>query len=129
MNIEGFFSLIQTLIVLVAVILLANGVLKYLNRYMVGKNKIVKIVERVAVNKNSYISIVNICGKYYLMSFSENKNEILKELNDEEIKNFVKEPEEGRYYLEMGKRIGKKISIFKNHSSFSSDFDTTDRIS
>lgn len=130
MNIEGFFALIQTFIVLVAVILLANGLLKYLNRYMTGKNKIVKIIERVAVNKNSYISIVEICGKYYLMSFSENKNEILKELNEEEIKDFVKESKEGQSYHEMGKRIGKKISLFKNHhSGFSGDFDTTDRIS
>ena len=129
MDMDSFFSLIQTLIVLVMVIFLANWVLKYLNKYMTGKNKLVKVIERIAVNKNSYISIVEICGKYYLMSFSESGNEILKELNEEEIKNFIieSEEEEGRmYYLEMGKKIAKKISNYRNGTDLSNDINSTD---
>ena len=129
MNIDSFFSLIQTLIVLVLVIFLANRVLKYLNKYMTGKNKLIKVIERTAVNKNSYISVVDICGKYYLMSFSENSNEILKELDEEEIKDLLvgSEDVEGhKYYLEMRKKIGEKISIFKTDNNHSNDFDTTD---
>lgn len=81
MPLESIFSLIQTVIILIIVIFLANFTLKYLNKHMSANNKIVKIIERVAVNKNSYISVVEITGKYYLMSFNENSNEILKELD------------------------------------------------
>lgn len=130
MNIDSFFSLIQTLIVLFIVIFLANWVLKYLNKYMTGKNKLVKVIERVAVNKNSYISIVEICGKYYLMSFGESRNEILKELNEEEIKDLLVESEEEeghKYYLEMGKKIAKKISDYRNGTDLSDDINSTDK--
>ena len=130
MGIEGIFSLIQILIVLIIVILFANYVLKYLNKYMVGRNKIVKIVERVAVNKNSYISIVKICRKYYLMSFNENRNEILKELDVKEINDLVEEFEdEGRDYFEMGKTLAKKISNYNNNNNTSDNINSTDNIS
>lgn len=130
MGIDSFFSLIQTLIVLIIVIVLANFLLKYLNKYMLGKNKIVKIIERVCVNKNSYISIVDICGKYYLMSFSEEGNEILRELDQEEIGYFVDSlEEEGTNYLEMGRKFAKKISIHRTNNNLSDDIDSTDHIS
>ena len=130
MGIEGIFSLIQILIVLIIVILFANYVLKYLNKYMVGRNKIIKIVERVAVNKNSYISIVKICRKYYLMSFNENRNEILKELDVKEINDLVEEFEdEGRDYFEMGKTLAKKISNYNNNNNTSDNINSTDNIS
>jgi flagellar protein FliO/FliZ len=130
MGIEGIFSLIQILIVLIIVIIFANYVLKYLNKYMVGRNKIVKIVERVAVNKNSYISIVKICRKYYLMSFNENRNEILKELDVKEINDLVEEFEdEGRDYFEMGKTLAKKISNYNNNNNTSDNINSTDNIS
>lgn len=130
MGIEGIFSLIQILIVLIIVIIFANYVLKYLNKYMVGRNKIIKIVERVAVNKNSYISIVKICRKYYLMSFNENRNEILKELDVKEINDLVEEFEdEGRDYFEMGKTLAKKISNYNNNNNTSDNINSTDNIS
>ena len=130
MGIEGIFSLIQILIVLIIVIIFANYVLKYLNKYMVGRNKIVKIVERVAVNKNSYISIVKICRKYNLMSFNENRNEILKELDVKEINDLVEEFEdEGRDYFEMGKTLAKKISNYNNNNNASDNINSTDNIS
>ena len=128
MDIDSFFSLIQTLIILAIVIFLANWILKYLNKYMTGKTKLIKIIERTQVNKNSYLSVVQICGQYYLMSFNENSSEILKELSEKEIQNLlVQTEEEGhKYYLEMRKKIGQKIPIFKNDNNHSNDFDTTD---
>ncbi len=128
MDIDSFFSLIQTLIILAIVIFLANWILKYLNKYMTGRTKLIKIIERTQVNKNSYLSVVNICGQYYLMSFNENSSEILKELSEEEVQDLlVQTEEEGHeYYLEMRKKIGQKIPIFKNNNNNSSDYDTTD---
>lgn len=125
---DSFFSLIQTLIILAIVIFLANWILKYLNKYMTGRTKLIKIIERTQVNKNSYLSVVNICGQYYLMSFNENSSEILKELSEEEVQDLlVQTEEEGHeYYLEMRKKIGQKIPIFKNNNNNSSDYDTTD---
>lgn len=128
MGIDSLFSLIQTLIVLIIVILLANLLLKYLNKYTLAKNKIVKIIERVAVNKNSYLSIVEVCGKYYLMSFNDQGNEILKELDQEKIEDSIDSLEEGTNYLEMGKRIAKKISIHRTNNNLSDDIDSTDHI-
>lgn len=130
MGFEDFFSLVQTLIVLVLVIFLANWVLKYLNKYMSSKTRIIKIVERLAVNKNSYIGVVKICGKFYLMSFGEGKNEILKELNGEEIEDLIAnaDEEEFKYYLEMRKKIAKKISNFRNNGDSFNDYDSTDNM-
>lgn len=131
MDIDSFFSLIQTLLVLAIVIFLANWILKYLNKYLMGQTKLIRIVERTQVNKNSYLSVVNICGQYYLMSFNENSSEILKELNEEEVQDLlVRTEEEGHeFYLEMRKKIGQKIPIFKNINNRSSDYDTTDHSS
>lgn len=114
------------------VIFMANGILKYLNSYMMGKNRFIKIIERVAVNKNSALAIVKICDQYYLMSLSEDRNEILRELDKGELENFVGSMDkavEGQNYAEMRKKIGEKISLFRNNNNLSDNPDTTDRIS
>lgn len=76
---------------------------------MTKTNKIIKIVERVAINNNSALSVVNICGIYYLMSFTNNENKILKELNSEEVLKILDSLEKDKTkwmdYLEMGKKI------------------------
>lgn len=79
MDFSSFVALFQTIIVLVLIIFLAN-ILKYLNKYMHKQNKIIKVVERTSVFNNSAIGIVDICGIYYLMSFTDKENKILKEL-------------------------------------------------
>lgn len=84
-----FFYLIQTIIVLIIVIALANVSLKFANKYMLKQNKIIKVVERVSVNNNSALSVVNICDKYYLMSLTGSENKILKELDKEEIESVI----------------------------------------
>jgi|GEM_PF-2488948 len=132
MTLESFFTLIKTIIVLLMVIFMANGILKYLNSYMMGKNRFIKIIERVAVNKNSALAIVKICDQYYLMSLSEDRNEILRELDKGELENFVGSMDkavEGQNYAEMRKKIGEKISLFRNNNNLSDNSDTTDRIS
>lgn len=90
---EGFFAVLQTLVVLMMVIALANISLKLLNKYMVKQNRIIKILEKTSVNTNSSLGIVEVSGKYYLMSFTQGENTILKELEKEEIEEMVKEKE------------------------------------
>lgn len=108
MDFSSFLSLIQTIIVLIIVIALANISLKFLSKYMANQNKIIKIVEKVGVNNNSALSVVEICGIYYLMSFTNNENKILKELDKEEVLKIMdsvdKDKVNWKSYFEMGKK-------------------------
>lgn len=99
MNIASFFTLIQTIIVLIIVIALANIALKFANKYMTKHNNIIKVVERVSVNNNSVLSVVNICGKYYLMSFTGSDNKILKELDKEEVECIIMDIEKNQSFI------------------------------
>lgn len=80
----GFFYLVKSIFFLFAIILLANYVLKYLNRYVTKNSKTIQVIEKMPINKDSSLSIVSICGSYYLMSFTHDKNEIIKELSEAE---------------------------------------------
>lgn len=113
MNLSSFLSILQTIVVLVIVIFLANISLKYANKYMQKNNKIIKIVERISVNNNSSLSIVDICGKYYLMSFTGNDNKILKELDKEEIESFLSEMENRQDLLKLQGRLGNLFEMRK----------------
>lgn len=86
---DRIFSIIQTLLALGFVILLAHMSLRLMNKYTRKQNRIIKVIERLGVNNNSALSIVEICGKYYLMSFTQNDNTILKELNESEMKEMI----------------------------------------
>lgn len=90
----GFLDILQTLVVLIVVILLAHMSLRLLNKYMVRQNNIIKIWEKTSVNTNSSIGIVEVSGKYYLMSFTQTENKILKELEKEEMEIILKEKQE-----------------------------------
>ncbi|MFL2132526.1 flagellar biosynthetic protein FliO [Desemzia sp. FAM 24101] len=46
--------------------------------------KTIQVIERMPINKSSSLCIVEMLGNYYLMSFTEGRNEILKEFTTEE---------------------------------------------
>ena len=91
MDLSSFFTLIQTIILLLIVIGLANISLRYLNKHIKKHNKLIKVIERVSISNNSSIAIVEICGDYYLMSFTSADNRILEKLEKGKIENIVKE--------------------------------------
>lgn len=91
MNISSILYVIQTIVVLIIVIALANISLKFANKYMIKQSKIIKVIERVSVNNNSALSVVNICGTYYLMSLTSGDNKILKELAKEEVESIIEQ--------------------------------------
>ena len=107
---EGFLSILQTLVVLSLVIVLAHVSLKLLNKYMIKQNNIIKVWEKTTVNTNSSLGIVEVSGKYYLMSFTQNENKILKELNAKEIEEMLIEKEDSLDLKENP--IYKKIGSF-----------------
>lgn len=106
----GFLNVLQTIIALVAVILLANISLKLLNKYMVKENNIIRVLEKTSVNNNSSLAIVEVTGKYYLMSFTQNENKVLKELDAGEIEDMLKEKEDDMDIRENS--IYKKVNTF-----------------
>jgi flagellar protein FliO/FliZ len=82
---ETFLSLVKMIAVLLIILYLINVSLKYLNRYTNQQNSQLRILQKVAVSKSSSIGIIQILDKYYVMSFSEQQNQILKELSKEEV--------------------------------------------
>ena len=82
---ESLLYILRTLVALVIVIWLANVAIKYLNNYSKNDMRNIQIVERISVSKASSLAIVKIVNDYYLMSFSEDKNEIVQKFSKDEV--------------------------------------------
>ncbi|MER2175165.1 MAG: flagellar biosynthetic protein FliO [Carnobacterium sp.] len=80
----GLSYVLKSVVALIVIILAANYGLKYLNTFMTKKNQVIKVIERTPISKSSALSIVEIADTYYLMSFTDTRNEILRELTAEE---------------------------------------------
>lgn len=104
MDFSSFFSVVQTIIVLIGVIILANLSLKYLNKFMLKQNRIIKIVEKTPIFNNSALGVVQVCGIYYLMSFTDKDNRILKELDKSQVELFIEETKSQQTNLQFGMR-------------------------
>lgn len=89
LSFNNIISIIQTIVVLIIVIILANLLLRLLNKNITQNQKMIKIIERVNVSNNSALAIAKVCGKYYLMSLTEKNNQILKELDKDEVENYL----------------------------------------
>lgn len=96
MNLASFLNIMQMLIMLLIVIFIANVSLKFVNKNMLKNNKIIKVVEKVALNNTSSLAVVEICGSYYLMSFTGQDNKILKELDKNQIEEIINHREENK---------------------------------
>lgn len=82
---DSLLYILRTLFALVIVIWLANVAIKYLNNYSKNDMRNIQIVERISVSKASSLAIVKIVNDYYLMSFSEDKNDIIQKFSKEEV--------------------------------------------
>lgn len=80
----GVSQFVQMLFALFLIIILANFLLKRLDRMNQVRSKAIKIIERVPVSKSSSLCIVQIGTQYMLMSFSESGNEVIKEFSQKE---------------------------------------------
>jgi len=76
----------KSFIVLIFVIFAINYLLKFLDRFVNKNGKYITMIERVPLNRTSSLCIVKVSESYFLMSCTDTKNEILKELSIEEIK-------------------------------------------
>ena len=89
MDIQMLLSFFKMIFVLILVILIANVTLKFLNSKINSKGRMIKIIEKISVDAHSSIGIVQIMGDYYLMSFSEKENLILKDLSKEDVDKYL----------------------------------------
>lgn len=112
----GLEYVLKSVLALIVIIFLANKLLGYMNTIMNKQTKAIRIIERMPVNKNSSMCIVEMLGSYYLMSFTEGRNEILKEFTEDESQAIIamrkeKEPSAGQSSLdtEQFKEIYTKI--------------------
>ncbi|WP_432739985.1 flagellar biosynthetic protein FliO [Ligilactobacillus agilis] len=82
---EMALAVVRLIIGLAVVIFLINVLMRYLNKYTTQNNDSLRLVLRVALSKNLSLGIVEILGTYYVVSMSEQKLEIIRQLDAEEI--------------------------------------------
>lgn len=86
---EIIFLLVKMIVFLFVLLYGANQLLRYLNnRTHQNGGKSLQVLERIAVSKSSSIGIVKILDKYYVMSLSEQTNEVIRELTPEEVQKY-----------------------------------------
>ncbi|ARC85294.1 flagellar biosynthesis, FliO family protein [Clostridium argentinense CDC 2741] len=96
MDAQFWKSLIQLLIFLPFILFLIYLLGKLTNKFYISPpGRYMKIVERLQLSKDSFIMVIKIGDKGYLMSSSNNKTEILKELTEEEL---LKAEQNGKQY-------------------------------
>ena len=79
------FPIIKMVVFLIVILYLVVQALKFLNKQMNPENSILQVIQRISVSKSSSIAIVKMFDRYYVMSISENQNQIIKELTLDEI--------------------------------------------
>lgn len=88
----NFFSdilpLIFSLLAIILVLYLCYVFSKYISKKVSNVSSLgnMQILERVALAQDKGLAIVQICGKYYLLAFSNNSVEILKEIEADSLK-------------------------------------------
>lgn len=96
MDLNTLVQIIKSIISLIIVILLANIILKSLNKYTKNNNRGIIIIEKISVGNNSSIGIIKVLNEYFLMSFTNTNNEILKKLDEEEVLEYIKKREDSQ---------------------------------
>lgn len=109
------FPIIKMVVFLIVILYLVVQALKFLNKQMNPENSILQVIQRISVSKSSSIAIVKMFDRYYVMSISENQNQIIKELTLDEIqslKAFQKEQALKQRQLpkEFRKLLNKEIN-------------------
>lgn len=78
------FSLLAIVLVLYLCYVFSKFISKKVNNVSNSNN--IQIVERVALTQDKGLAVIEVCGKYYLLGFSNDSIEILKELDGDSLK-------------------------------------------
>ncbi len=118
---EMALAVVRLIIGLAVVIFLINVLMRYLNKYTTQNNDSLRLVLRVALSKNLSLGIVEILGSYYVVSMSEQKLEIIRQLDAEEIEqleaNLAQKQAANEKQVEKFKEIftKAKLTVRKDH--------------
>lgn len=118
---EMALAVVRLIIGLAVVIFLINVLMRYLNKYTTPNNDSLRLVLRVALSKNLSLGIVEILGSYYVVSMSEQKLEIIRQLDAEEIEqleaNLAQKQAANEQQVEKFKEIftKAKLTVRKDH--------------
>ncbi|GET05467.1 flagellar biosynthetic protein FliO [Ligilactobacillus agilis] len=118
---EMALAVVRLIIGLAVVIFLINVLMRYLNKYTTQNNDSLRLVLRVALSKNLSLGIVEILGSYYVVSMSEQKLEIIRQLDAEEIEqleaNLAQKQAANEQQVEKFKEIftKAKLTVRKDH--------------
>lgn len=112
----NFFSdvlpLIFSLFAIVLVLYLCYVFSKYLSKKVNNVSGLgnIRILERVALAQDKGLAVVDVCGKYYLLGFSNSSVEILKELDGDSLKN-PQSPEKGSFLEILNSTIKSGLDV------------------
>ena len=118
---EMALAVVRLIIGLAVVIFLINVLMRYLNKYTTQNNDSLRLVLRVAISKNLSLGIVEILGSYYVISMSEQKLEIIRQLDAGEIEqleaNLAQKQAANEQQVEKFKEIftKAKLTVRKDH--------------
>lgn len=118
---EMALAVVRLIIGLAVVIFLINVLMRYLNKYTTQNNDSLRLVLRVALSKNLSLGIIEILGSYYVVSMSEQKLEIIRQLDAEEIgqleANLAQKQAANEQQVEKFKEIftKAKLTVRKDH--------------
>lgn len=118
---EMALAVIRLIIGLAVVIFLINVLMRYLNKYTTQSNDSLRLVLRVAISKNLSLGIVEVLGSYYVVSMSEQKLEIIRQLDAKEIEqleaNLAQKQAANEQQIEKFKEIftKAKLTVRKDH--------------
>ena len=118
---EMALAVIRLIIGLAVVIFLINVLMLYLNKYTTQSNDSLRLVLRVAISKNLSLGIVEVLGSYYVVSMSEQKLEIIRQLDAKEIEqleaNLAQKQAANEQQVEKFKEIftKAKLTVRKDH--------------
>ena len=118
---EMALAVVRLIIGLAVVIFLINVLMRYLNKYTTQNNDSLRLVLRVALSKNLSLGIVEVLGSYYVVSMSEQKLEIIRQLDAKEIEqleaNLAQKQAANEQQVEKFKEIftKAKLTVRKDH--------------
>lgn len=91
MDLDMFFSLLQTAMSLAAVTALAYLVLRGAKKLMPSSGNYVTIIEKTPLSNQSYLAVAKVGGAYHLISVTQGEIKILKDLDSDEVEKVIEE--------------------------------------
>lgn len=88
MIIKELFSLIMSVLGIIFVLFLTYYGTKWLSvkATNISKSKYMNVIDKIVLGQNKFLAIVEISNKYYLLSITDNNINIIKELDELELK-------------------------------------------